>query len=255
LDVARNRGAIEAKHGIIVYTDDDVQVDRGWLQALAQAFTDPQVAVVTGLVLPAELDTPAQYLFEQYSGMGKGEQARQFQRETMRPHELIAVHAVGVGANMAFRRKVSERVGGFDPALDVGTPAGGAGDLDMFHRVLLAGLTLRYEPKAVVWHQHRRDMAALERQLYANGRSFGVYLLKVWATNRVRRRDTLNFAARWVGGWLLARLYCCLSGQLRFPLRLVWAELWGALHAPWAYWLTYRGTKKGEKFPNLLIPA
>ncbi len=45
----------------------------------------------------------------------------------------------GTGANMAFRREVFDRIGPFDPALDVGTPARGGGDLEMFFRVLKHG--------------------------------------------------------------------------------------------------------------------
>lgn len=243
LDYARNRGLAEAQYDLITYADDDVQVSPTWLRGLATAFAEPEVMAVTGLVLPAELETPAQHLFERYGGMGKGMQPRCFRRETMQPWELIAVHHVGVGANMAFRRSVFETIGSFDPALDVGTPAGGGGDLDIFHRVLTAGLTLRYEPTALVRHQHRRDMVGLRRQIYNNGRSFGVYLLKIWHNKTVSRRETVLFALRWLGGWLLARLFKCLIGRLHFPLNLVWAEVWGAMHAPWAYWATYKKCK------------
>jgi hypothetical protein len=40
---------------------------------------------------------------------------------------LIQTQKVGVGANMAYRREVFEQIGTFDTALDVGTPAAGAG--------------------------------------------------------------------------------------------------------------------------------
>ncbi|HWP47982.1 MAG TPA: glycosyltransferase [Candidatus Limnocylindrales bacterium] len=245
LNWARNRGIAEAQYDIIAYVDDDVRVDPGWLQGVATAFADPQVSAMTGLVLPAELETPAQHLFEQYGGMGKGMLPRQFQRETLRPQDLIAVHAVGVGANMAFRRNVFEIVGNFDTALDVGTPARGGGDLDMFHRILTAGLTLRYEPTALVWHQHRRDMDGLRQQLYNNGCAFGVYLIKVWRRGQVGRGKVLHFALwQWIVGWLLNRLVKGLLRRHTFPLRLVWAELWGMLHAPWTYFATYRYDRK-----------
>jgi GT2 family glycosyltransferase len=240
LDWARNRGRAEARHDLIAYTDDDACVEPLWLYAVAHAFADPPVGAVTGLVLPAELETRAQVLFEDYSGMGKGILPRDYQRDTMRPRELIGVHTLGVGANMAFRRNVLEALGGFDTALDVGTPAGGAGDLDMFHRVLMAGWTLRYEPAALAWHTHRRSMDELWRQLYNNGRSFGVYLIKVWRTRSVEPWAVLRFAIGWFTGWALARVIKGLLGFLRFPLRLLWAELWGVLHAPWAYVATYR---------------
>ena len=88
---------------------------------------------------------------------------------------------------MAYRREAFDRVGTFDTALDVGTPAAGAGDLDMFHRVLAAGLILQYEPRALVWHQHRREIGELRQLFYNDGRSFAVYLRKLWRTRTVPR--------------------------------------------------------------------
>jgi len=240
LDWARNRGAAEARHGIIAYTDDDVQVDRSWLCGIAEAFGDPQVAAVTGLVLPAELETEAQLLFERYGGMGKGFKPRLFRRQELGETALVAAHNCGVGANMAFRRSTLHQVGGFDTALDVGTPSCGGGDLDMFHRVLAAGLALYYEPSAMVWHQHRRDRAGLRRQLYCNGRSFGVYLGKIWRDQTVPRPTVARYAAHWVGGYLGRRLLDRARGRLDFPLDLVWAEFWGMTHAPAAFWTTFR---------------
>ncbi|HMQ34933.1 MAG TPA: glycosyltransferase, partial [Chloroflexaceae bacterium] len=243
LNWARNRGLAAARHPIVAYVDDDARAASGWLRGLAAAFGDPEVAAVTGLVVPAQLETPAQRRFEEYGGMGKGSLPRTFRGGALRPRDLIAAHAVGVGANMAFRREVFEHVGRFDPALDVGTPAQGAGDLDMFHRVLAAGLTLRYEPAAVVAHQHRRDLAGLRRQIFANGRSFGVYLIKIWARRTVERRAVGAFAARWAGGWVVRR---CVTTSLQGPrgqAALAWAELLGLLTAPWAYYLTYHSER------------
>ncbi|BDA72035.1 hypothetical protein CAL7716_062010 [Calothrix sp. PCC 7716] len=73
LDWARNRAIIEAKGEIIAYTDDDVVVDAGWVKALAKVFTEnSEVMAVTGLVVPFELETEAQILFEIYGGFGRG---------------------------------------------------------------------------------------------------------------------------------------------------------------------------------------
>jgi hypothetical protein len=48
----------------------------------------------------------------------------------------------------------------------------GAEDTQMFTRLLLQGGTIVYQPAALVWHYHRRDMAGLERQM----RGYGVGL-------------------------------------------------------------------------------
>lgn len=239
LNWARNRGFEEARHGIVAYIDDDAFASRGWLGGLAEGFGDPAVAAVTGLVLPAELETRAQLLFEEYGGMGKGLAPRVFTPATMKERRLAATHHCGLGTNMAFRREALERLGGFDTALDVGTPSFGAGDLDMFHRVLVSGGTIVYQPAAWVRHRHRRDMAGLTRQIYSNGRSFGVYLIKIWGTRSIRRPALARFAAGWTAGWLFGRLFRRLKRKTHFPLGLIWAEIWGALHAPWAYRATY----------------
>jgi glycosyltransferase involved in cell wall biosynthesis len=239
LDWARNRGLATAQHALVAYIDDDAIADPGWLAGLAAAFDDTQVMAATGLVLPAELETDAQHLFELYGGMGKGFVPRCFHRDQMKPPEWIAAHAAGVGANMAFRRAALERLGGFDTALDVGTPANGGGDIDLFHRLLMHGLTLRYEPTALVWHRHRRELGALRRQLYCNGVAYGVYLLKVWLTHSVARRSVAGYGAHWVSYWLFGRLVRRLVGGERLPLNLILAELWGAAQAPFAFVRTY----------------
>lgn len=240
LNWARNRGIEEARHGIIAYIDDDAFASPGWLEGLAEGFQDPAVTGVTGLVVPAELETRAQLLFEEYGGMSKGLVPRVFTRTTMGERGIAAAHRCGLGTNMAFRREALERLGRFDTALDVGTPSFGAGDLDMFHRILASGGALSYNPAAWVRHRHRRDMAGLKRQIYSNGRAFGVYLIKIWRTRSMPRSAVACFAAGWASGWLLARLFRRLRRKTRFPLGLIWAEIWGALHAPWAYRATYR---------------
>ena len=78
------------------------------------------VAGVSGLVLPAVLDTPAQRLYEQFGGHSKG---RGLTPEVFdaashaRQHPLYPLPAFGVGASMAFDRSALIRIGGFDVAL------------------------------------------------------------------------------------------------------------------------------------------
>ncbi len=83
---------------------------------------------------------------------------------------------------MAYRRRVFATIGEFDPALDVGTVTQGGGDLDMFFRVIQHGLTLVYEPAAIVRHRHRRTQAELHKQLVGWG-------IGLSAVIRPERRD------------------------------------------------------------------
>lgn len=178
LDIARNRGACTATGAIVAYTDDDVVAEPRWLERLAAAFDSPEIDVVTGLVLPAELDTEAQVHFETYWGFGRGYRRIDFgagffaqDRRTGAP-----VWQIGTGANMAFRREVFTKVGLFDERLCHGA-AGCSGDTEFWHRVLMNGGICRYEPGAVVRHFHRRDTAALARQIHAYMRGHAAALL------------------------------------------------------------------------------
>ena len=233
LDWARNCGIAAASHDVIAFTDDDARPDQIWLRAIASAFADPEVAVVTGMVAPAELETDSQQLFEfGYGGMGKGFRRRRFTKQDTPLKDLLWAHVFGVGANMAFRKKAFEDVGGFDEALDVGTPSGSGGDLEMLHRLLTSGKTLIYDPAALVWHVHRRSPLILRRQLFDNGRGFGAYLITCCRKRTVPTQSILRFVIKeWIGKWLIRRLI----RPHGFPRKLVWEELCGALRSPLAY--------------------
>lgn len=254
LDWARNRAILECRGEVLAFTDDDVVVDRGWVAALASAFAAaPDVMAVTGLVVPYELETEAQQLFETYGGFGRGVKRRWFRARPGRPAalEFGGAGAFGTGANMAFRRSVFSAIGGFDPALDVGTVTNGGGDLEMFFRVLKHGHTLVYEPAAVVRHRHRRDMAALSRQIANNGIGFYAYLTRTALAYPDERVAVARLAAWWFGWWSLRRLARALIGRERVPLPLIWVELVGSLRGPWRY--APAGKEAGRR--NALVPG
>ena len=81
LNWARNRAIAEARGEIIAYTDDDVMVDKRWVNELAILFVEnPEVMAATGLVVPYELETKPQVLFEMYGGFGKGFERKWFRK-------------------------------------------------------------------------------------------------------------------------------------------------------------------------------
>jgi GT2 family glycosyltransferase len=187
LDIARNTGLRAAATEFVAYTDDDAEAHRDWTWRVRHAFDDPSIVAVTGLVLPAELDTPAQVLFEDHAGFGRGYARRDFGPDFLARHRRwgAPVWEIGAGANMAFRRASVIAVGGFDERLDVGA-AGCSGDSEMWHRLLVSGGRCRYEPAAVVRHHHRRGAEELLRQMYFYMRGHASALLVQYERQRGR---------------------------------------------------------------------
>jgi len=178
LAIARNTGARIATGEIIAYTDDDVILHSHWLERLVAAFDSPEVMAVTGLVLPAELATGAQVLFERQWGFGRGFRRIDFDQKyftRFRPYGC-PVWSIGAGASMAFRQEAFAAVGFFDERLAVGA-AGCSEDSEFWYRLLAAGWTCRYEPSAIAYHFHRRERDALARQIFAYMRGHVTALL------------------------------------------------------------------------------
>jgi O-antigen biosynthesis protein len=202
LNWGRNRAILEARGEIIAFTDDDVVVDPDWVTSLSAIFSEhPEVMAVTGLVVPSELETEAQELFELYGGFGRG-----FKQQWLRVSPTAGktsgfyYHGTGkfgTGANMAYRRQLFEKIGYFDPALDVGTVTDGGGDLEMFFRVLKKGFTLVYEPKAIVRHFHRREYKSLCNQMDGWGTGFISYMIRSSSVYPEERRAFFRLGAWW----------------------------------------------------------
>ncbi|MCF8708614.1 glycosyltransferase family 2 protein [Rhizorhapis sp. SPR117] len=167
LSAARNSGIRYATSDVIAFTDDDVVLHPRWLERLTLAIQDSKALAVTGLVLPAELETEAQQHFETYWGFSQGYEPMAFDADFFAADKGTGCEAwkIGAGANMAFHRRAFELAGYFDTRLGAGA-AGCSEDSEYWHRILSRGGTCHYEPAAVAYHYHRRDLAGLGSQIY-----------------------------------------------------------------------------------------
>ncbi len=168
LSRSRNRGVSAASGDVIAFLDDDEEPDVFWLAALAGGFArGSDVGCVTGLILPASLDTEAQVLFQELGGHIKN---RGFKPAIFSRHgpqsPLYPRPPFGAGGNMAFRRETLTKIGGFDTALGAGTPARGAEDTLALTLAMLTGHKIAYEPAAFVRHYHYRGLRRLIRQIH-----------------------------------------------------------------------------------------
>jgi len=150
--IALNTGLAATDAAIIAFTDDDVRVDEGWLEAACRPMLDQSSIDYTGgPVLP----------------IWEGEQPRWFDAERPDLWGTLAILDYGpepfvfegrrripIGANMAVRRSLIERIGGFDPGLGrVGESLMGQEQAEFFCRSRAVGARGLYVP-AMSLHHH-----------------------------------------------------------------------------------------------------
>ncbi len=156
---ALNRGIAEARGDVLAFMDDDVIVDPRWLQMLTAALLKGMWAGSGGRIL-AKWNCPRPPWLPEN------------ERRAMAP---LAVFDLGLeakrlaeppfGTNMAFRRNVFEKYGGF--RTDLGPQPGSQirnEDTEFGRRLLGAGEQLWYEPSAIVFHPVQENR--LRKQYY-----------------------------------------------------------------------------------------
>ncbi|MBA2417191.1 MAG: glycosyltransferase [Geodermatophilaceae bacterium] len=211
LSAARNTGVREASGDIIAFTDDDAEVRPTWVARLQDGFTAPDVMAVTGLVLPAAIETVGQIAFETHlGGFGRGFRTQEFDLAFFRGMRSrgVPVWRIGAGANMAIRRSAFELVGEFDERLGAGA-AGCSEDSELWYRLLAEGFRCRYEPAAVVIHHHRADLASVNEQAHAyqRGHVAALFLQFAHYGDGGNLRRALVYMPRFYAGRLIAAAF------------------------------------------------
>ncbi|MEM2943568.1 MAG: glycosyltransferase [Methanomassiliicoccales archaeon] len=112
--------------------------------------------------------------------------------------------------NMAFRREVLEKVGGFDPWFIT------AEDIDLNYRAVEAGFSIKYNPNAIVYHRTKGTIYKFFKQAFWNGVGRKQLTLKhgkLWSSY-----DPIKMFKQKVNTWSLLRLTCALLGYVGFKL-------------------------------------
>lgn len=149
LSNARNAGIHEARSEIIAFTDDDVTVEPTWLHNLTASLHDGFWAGAGGRVCPPQDFTQPNWLTLDGGVMDSSGVLALFDAGT----SAGDLKRPPFGANMAFRKDVFQKYGGFRPDLGrCGNNLMGNEDTEFGGRLLAANQSLRYEPAAVVYH-------------------------------------------------------------------------------------------------------
>ncbi len=148
LSYARNRGIIEAENEILVFVDDDAEVEKDFLKNIKTHFeTDDEVKAIGGKVEPVfesgkEPDWLSPYLWGLVTKIDYGNKAKTFPG-----------NKYPVGCNMSFRREVFDMFGKFDTELGRIGRVGLAGEeKDIFDRLKASGAKIMYFPDITVHH-------------------------------------------------------------------------------------------------------
>jgi glucosyl-dolichyl phosphate glucuronosyltransferase len=148
---ALNTGLAATDAGIIVFTDDDVRVAEDWIDASCRPLlNDPTIDYTGGPVTPMWerpcpiwLDQERPDLWGTLAILDYGPAPFVFEERQRVP----------LGANMAVRRSLVDRVGGFDPDLGRrGTSLFGQEQAEFFCRSRAAGARGLYVPAMAVHH-------------------------------------------------------------------------------------------------------
>lgn len=233
LDFARNRALAESRYSVVAFLDDDAVADTGWCAGFAAAFQDqPKLGACTGRIEALEVRTESQRLFEANGGFSRGTDPIRLPKDMDRPlysHKAPAIAwavSIGCGASFAVRKEAVTAIGGFDIALDLGAVLPGGGDLDILWRLLDAGYELLYQPEALAWHEHRRDMASIEQQLVGHQRALLAFLAKSLVRARPGRRGEIAAFLLWRLIKPAARLVRRVYGRDPLPARLLARMCW-----------------------------
>jgi glycosyltransferase involved in cell wall biosynthesis len=223
---ALNSGIQEALGDVVAFMDDDVTVEPTWLQNLTAHLDQSEWVGAAGRIvlqwpksLPAWLSTTGPYARCPFPDFDLGQETKELTRPPF-------------GANMAFRKTMFEKYGGF--RTDLGPSASREipcpnEDVEFGRRLLDAGEHLRYEPSAVVYHPVAPERITKKYFLNwwfdagrAEVRAFGVRPGTKWHLAGIPLY-LLRSLGLWTLRWVLE-----LNPRVRFYLKIVvWGKVGG----------------------------
>ncbi len=190
-----NAGFQHARNPIVVLLNNDMRVEKGFLAPIVEGFSDPRVFAVTAQIFFSD---PAKRREETGLTRGLWLNGRLSVGHIIdeKVTELFPTFYAGGGSSAYDRRKFLE-LGGFDPLWEPFYLE----DTDISHMAWKRGWIVLYQPRSVVYHDHRGTIGKyfsedfIQRVLEKN------HLLFAWKNIHEWRRLLAHF------GWLYAGLW------------------------------------------------
>jgi GT2 family glycosyltransferase len=134
---ARNRGALEARGTLLLFTDDDCVPMAGWLNAMIEPFDDPEVVGAKGIYRTRQKRLAARFVQIEYED-----------RYRLMAH-LDCIDFIDT-YSAAFRRDRFLEMAGYDTSF----PVACAEDVELSYRMSAEGWKMKFAPAAIVYHTH-----------------------------------------------------------------------------------------------------
>jgi len=150
--IARNTALQHSSGEIIIYIDADAYADKYMIAALLKAYQFPHDGKLAG-VTGRGIETHIESIYDRWRSLHAVQDFGKKMRDRV-PFPF--------GLCMSFYRDKLLEIGGFDPYF----PINAGEDYDIGLRLKKANYWLRYEPKAIVYHQHSDTEQKLKRIQY-----------------------------------------------------------------------------------------
>jgi GT2 family glycosyltransferase len=146
---ARNRGALEARGTIILFTDDDCVPMPDWLDAMIEPFGDPEVVGVRGVYRTLQTALVARFVQIEYED--------RYRLMAGLPRiDFIDTYSA------AFRRDRFLEMTGYDTSF----PVACAEDIELSYRMSARGWKMTFAPAAIVYHTHPDTLSRYLKKKY-----------------------------------------------------------------------------------------
>ena len=148
LSHARNRGIVAARGEVLLFTDDDVLPEEDWLETTLRGLATYQADACGGYIAPLWETPPPAWLTQRFYGF------LAIRTDRTDDYLITDESQAPFGANMGVKKTVFARTGVFDVSRGrKGKTLSGGEDIELFERILAAGIKAVFLGGARVHHK------------------------------------------------------------------------------------------------------